>query len=84
MSELDRIRWNCRRGLLELDLVLAAFLERHLDNLNPEQLEVLKELLDYPDNDLLDLVMCRAELVDQRCRPLLDMMRTHRQEPGRI
>ena len=32
MSELDRIRWHCRRGMLELDLVLARFLERHLAN----------------------------------------------------
>lgn len=84
MGELDRIRWNCRRGLLELDLVLAVFLERHLDNLNPGQLEVLKELLDYPDNDLLDLVMCRAELADLRCQPLLDMMRSQWQEPVKI
>jgi len=75
MGELDRIRWNCRRGLLELDLILAAFLERHLDKLNPEQLKLLKELLGYPDNDLLDLVMRRAELTDSRCQPLLDLMR---------
>lgn len=75
MRELDRIRWNCRRGLLELDLVLAAFIERHLDKLNPGQLKVLQELLDYPENDLLDLVMGRAELADRRCQPLLDMMR---------
>ena len=79
MRELDRIRWNCRRGLLELDLVLAAFIERHLDKLNPGQLEVLQELLDYPDNDLLDLVMGRAELADRRCQPLLDMMRALQQ-----
>lgn len=76
MSELDRIRWNCRRGLLELDLILEKFLERHLERLTPGELESLKELLDYPDNDLLDLVMCRAELACRRCRPLLELMRT--------
>ena len=36
MSELARIHWHCRRGLLELDLVLAAFLERHLDRLDAQ------------------------------------------------
>lgn len=76
MSELDRIRWNCRRGLLELDLVLEGFLERHLEELTPHQLESFKELLDYPDNDLLDLVMRRAELPDLRGKALLDLMRT--------
>jgi len=75
MSELDRIRWNCRRGMLELDLMLEGFLERHLDRLDPRQLEMLEELLEYPDNDLLDLLMGRAELADARCAPLLEVMR---------
>ena len=56
MSEADRVRWQCRRGLLELDLVLAKFLERHLENLSPGKLAVFKRLLDYPDTDLWDLL----------------------------
>lgn len=78
MGEMDRIRWNSRRGLLELDLILEGFLERHLDQLDPQRLEILEELLDYPDNDLLDLLMGRAELADSRCTPLLEMMRARR------
>ncbi|MFN7086041.1 MAG: succinate dehydrogenase assembly factor 2 [Burkholderiales bacterium] len=75
MAELERIRWNCRRGLLELDLILAAFIERHLDKLNPQQLEIFRELLDYPDTDLFDLLMGRAELADTRCQAVLKMLR---------
>ena len=56
MSEADRIRWQCRRGLLELDLVLAKFLDCHLETLSPVRLAAFKRLLDYPDNDLWDLV----------------------------
>jgi antitoxin CptB len=56
MSEADRIRWQCRRGLLELDLVLAKFLDCHLETLSPARLAAFKRLLDYPDNDLWDLV----------------------------
>ena len=56
MPEADRIRWQCRRGLLELDLVLAKFLDRHLEDLSPGRLAAFKRLLDYPDNDLWDLV----------------------------
>jgi antitoxin CptB len=77
MSEADRIRWNCRRGLLELDLVLSAFLERHFDRLDSRQVELFKELLDQPDNDLLDLVMGRAEPADARCKPVLDLLRAN-------
>ena len=76
MGESDRIRWHCRRGLLELDLVLAAFIERYLDRLDAQQLEIFKELLEQPDNHLLDLVMGRVEAFDARCRSVLELMRS--------
>jgi len=77
MSDAARIRWQCRRGLLELDLLLAAFIEKHLDRLDAQQVALFKELLDQPDNDLLDLVMGRAEPIDQRCKPVLELLRAH-------
>ena len=75
MSEADRIRWQCRRGLLELDLVLAAFLERHYRRLDAREIELFKALLDQPDNDLLDLVMGRAESPDPRFGSLIERLR---------
>ena len=77
MSEADRIRWHCRRGLLELDLVLSAFVERHLDRLDARQVGFFTQLLDLPDNDLLDLVMGTAEPADARCGPVLELLRTN-------
>jgi antitoxin CptB len=73
--EHDRIRWDCRRGLLELDLVLQRFLDRHLDVLDADQTDVFRELLAYDDNDLLDMVMGRAEPVNARLAGVLEMMR---------
>ena len=61
MSDLDRLRWQCRRGLLELDLVLARFIERHYSSLALAEQESFKRLLDYPDNDLWDLIAGRRE-----------------------
>ena len=75
MGESDRIRWQCRRGMLELDLVLAAFVDRHLDRLDAQQLDIFKALLEQPDNDLLHLVMGRAEPADPRCMPVLELLR---------
>lgn len=75
MSETGRIRWHCRRGMLELDLVLQTFLDRHFDRLDTEQRAALERLLEYPDNDLLDFVMGRAEPLDKRCVPLLELLR---------
>ena len=77
MSEADRIRWHCRRGLLELDLVLSVFVERHLDRLDARQVGLFTELLELPDNDLLDLVMGTVEPADARCGPVLELLRAN-------
>ena len=47
-----RVRWQCRRALLELDLVFARFLERHFDRLTDDQLADLDDLLLVEDHDL--------------------------------
>ena len=75
MGDLNRIRWRCRRGLLELDLILAGFLERHLARLDAQQLRALDALLDAPDNDLLDWALGRCEPADSRYRPGLALLR---------
>ena len=52
---LEKLKWKCRRGLLELDIVLNRYLlkgEPHPD---------LDELLDLPDNDLWDIVAGRSD-----------------------
>ena len=51
----ERLKWKCRRGLLELDLVLERYLQR-----NPADAE-LAALLDLHDNDLWDIVSGRSE-----------------------
>ena len=75
MSERDRIIWHCRRGLLELDLILERFVSLHFDGLNAGQTEVFKELLAYEDNDLLDMLMGRAEPLNTCLTAVLEMMR---------
>ncbi|HUF80985.1 MAG TPA: succinate dehydrogenase assembly factor 2 [Burkholderiales bacterium] len=69
-----RIRWRCRRGLLELDLVLEDFLDRRFGGLDAEQRQLFSELLDQPDNDLLDLAMGRREAAP-RYQALVEMLR---------
>jgi len=73
VSDADRIRWQCRRGLLELDLILAKFLDRHLENLSPASLAAFKHLLDYPDNDLLDLAMGKAPPPDTETAAIIKL-----------
>jgi antitoxin CptB len=74
MGDFDRIRWRCRRGLLELDLVLAAFLERGYGRLDAGQRGLFDELLEQPDNDLLDLALGRSE-PEPRYRAVVELLR---------
>ena len=52
---LSRLRWRCRRGMLENDLFVERFLLRHADSLTLRQARSLEALMDLSDNDLLDL-----------------------------
>ncbi len=58
---LRRLRWRCRRGLLENDLFIDRFFERHGDALTKPLVQGLLQLMDLSDNDLLDLLMARKE-----------------------
>ncbi len=75
MGEIDRVRWHCRRGMLELDLVLSDFVENHYQRLTPDQKVALTRLLDLPDNDLWDLVIGRARIDDAGCAEIVGMLR---------
>ena len=58
-----RLKWKCRRGLLELDLVLNDFVEKHLQE---KDLEALNQLLELEDNDLWEIVSGRSNRFDAR------------------
>lgn len=52
---LERLRWRCRRGLLELDIVLGRFVE-HYAGLDDSQRIVFDEMLNMPDTVLWDMI----------------------------
>lgn len=78
MAELDRIRWRCRRGLLELDLVLETFQREHLEKMSPDELRAFSRLLDSADNDLWDWVSGRGEPSDPLLTGLVQRLRSVR------
>ena len=57
-----RLRWRARRGLLENDIIVSRFLDRHAGELDMDAVFALEALLDLPDNELLDLLLERTEL----------------------
>ena len=65
----NRLRWNCRRGLLELELILQRYLERHPDDAS------LQLLLELPDNDLWDIIAGRSDRYDRRLEETVARLR---------
>lgn len=49
----NRLRWQCRRGMLELDLILLRFLDQHFLTLDAQQLATFEQLLTESDTTLL-------------------------------
>jgi succinate dehydrogenase flavin-adding protein (antitoxin of CptAB toxin-antitoxin module) len=74
-EQLERLRWHCRRGLLELDLVLERFMAQYAGRLGAEEAQLLAELLQYPDNDLWEVVSGRSERYDPRHRDIVARLR---------
>jgi antitoxin CptB len=80
---LSKLRWRCRRGLLENDLFIERFFGRYQATLTETQAQALLALMDLPDNDLLDLLLRRTEpegeLAGAGVQEVLGMLRA----PGR-
>ena len=60
-TELNRLKWRCKRGLLENDLFIERFFLEQGDGLTTRHMAGLQPLMDLPDNDLLDLLLARRE-----------------------
>jgi antitoxin CptB len=58
---LSKLKWRCRRGLLENDLLIERFFGRHEAGLTVRQADALGALMELADNDLLDLLLRRKE-----------------------
>ncbi|ANQ84720.1 succinate dehydrogenase assembly factor 2 [Azoarcus olearius] len=70
-----RVRWQCRRALLELDLVFARFLERDFDRLTDDQLADLDDLLRADDYDIWAMVNGSAECKVDRWKEMIGLLR---------
>jgi antitoxin CptB len=79
---LSKLRWRCRRGLLENDLLIERFFARHAATLTRSQARGLEALMELPDNDLLDLLLGRTEpegpLAQGAVAEVLDQLRSPR------
>lgn len=64
MSEKSRIRWLCRRGMKELDVLLERFLDTAYDGLDADEHVAFEALLRNEDPDLYDLLAGKSAAAD--------------------
>ncbi|MBL8319432.1 MAG: succinate dehydrogenase assembly factor 2 [Burkholderiaceae bacterium] len=83
---LNRLKWRCRRGMLENDLLIERFFDRHGSCITPARADGLQALTELADNDLLDLLLARREpegaLDRPEVREVLALMRTPARLPA--
>lgn len=72
---IDRLRWRCRRGLLELDVMLQDFLARGFAALAPAEQAAFERLLGIPDLELLAYLNLQAEPADPELREIVTKIR---------
>jgi len=72
---LNRLRWRCRRGMLENDLILTRFLDARGDAITDQEVAALDVLLEMGDNELWDLLSGREEPADAAVAPLLERLK---------
>ena len=55
-NEINRIKWKCRRGMREIDLLLRQFSKNSIKNLSNNDISLFDEILDYDDQKLYDFI----------------------------
>jgi antitoxin CptB len=73
-AEQRRLAWRCRRGMLELDIVLQRFITAHFNQLTLDQLQAFDAMLDLPDNKFWDLIQGVQTAKDKLTVSVLTML----------
>lgn len=76
MSEISHLRWLCRRGMKELDLVLTGYLDKQYTDADEQSQQAFKTLLEMPDPDLFALLVGRSTAADKSIDKLIDTLKT--------
>jgi len=70
-----RLAWQCRRGMLELDILLSTFLEKGYEHLNTNSKKDFVELLEIADTDLLEYLMGRNVHTEVHLQHVIEAIR---------
>lgn len=72
-----KLMWHCRRGMLELDLILRRFAEKYLDTMTEGQVDAFDELLGCTDPELLGWLMGHVKPSDRELLEIVEFIKLH-------
>ncbi len=73
-TDIKRLGWHCRRGMLELDVVLIPFLEQRFRTLEFEDQQRFEKLLECEDQDIFGWIMRHAVPEDAELARIVDII----------
>ncbi len=76
-TDIKRLGWHCRRGMLELDVILGPFLEKHFRQLPFSDQQCFEKLVACEDQDIFAWVMKHAEPDDENLKRIVDVVLGH-------
>lgn len=76
MSEMSRLRWRCRRGMRELDVVLLHYLDNVYAEAHPDEQAAFRRCLELQDPDILGLLTGREDSPDKAVARVVAKIRT--------
>ena len=71
----SRLRWQCRRGMLELDIFLVSFLDKRFNDLTNTQKQTFEQILDLPDQLLLEYLLGQTKPIDMDIADVIQQIR---------
>lgn len=74
-QQINKLYWSCRRGMLELDLILIPFLQTLYPNLDSDLQKQFEILLNYPDPDLHAWIGGRGLPEEIVFHPIIQLLR---------
>ena len=77
LKNLARLKWACRRGMLELDVLLGNFLEQVYPTLSPTKKQEFAELLECADPELFSWLIRNEKPIETRFIPIIEAIQSH-------
>jgi len=76
-EKIKRLFWHSRRGMLELDLILLPFLEKHFRQLGDEDQKLYEQLLTSEDQDMFRWFLRNETPGDPQIAHIVDIILAH-------